>query len=87
MMKVEAAAILGDDGRIYSEPRPARHHDVIAAARMSGYGGSVAGLRQGFVLSDGRFATRADARIVADKAGQIIPGRTQASILTSEDMW
>lgn len=65
---VQAAAIMGDDGKVYSEPRPARHHDVIAAMRMKGYSGSVAGIRQGFLLSDGRFATRDAARIIAGDA-------------------
>lgn len=87
-LRVECAAIRADDGVIYSLPRPARHHDVIQHAREKGYTGLVSGDRQGFLLSDGRFAWRRPALHVATRAEQLIRKPTApAHGLFSEDVW
>ena len=86
-LRIKSAAIIGDDGKIYSAPRPARHHNIIAMMRTDGYIGSVSGHRQGFLLNDGSFVNREIGKIIAKNAGQIISGRTKSQILTSEDMW
>ena len=87
-LRVDCAAIRGDDGVIYSEARPGRHHDVIALARRLGYQGLVSGDRQGFLLSDGRFARRRRALHIAQRAGQLIREPTApAHGLFSEDVW
>lgn len=87
-LRVESAAIRGDDGNVYYLPRPARHHDVIQYMRDQGYEGFVSGDRQGFMLSDGRFAWRKPALAVARRAGQLIREATApAHGLFSEDVW
>jgi len=88
-LTVVAAAIMFD-GKIHSLPAPARHHDIIRQMHESG-------LRnfdryQGFVLSDGTFATRRRAFTVAMAAGQVThrrpgPGNYQGTQLLSEDVW
>jgi hypothetical protein len=86
-LRVDCAAIKGDDGNVYSLPRPARHHDVIQHMRDKGYTGFVSGDRQGFLLSDGRFTWRRPALRVAERAGQLIQKTAPAHLLFSEDLW
>jgi hypothetical protein len=87
-LRVDCAALRGDDGVIYSAARPARHHDVIEQARRLGYDGPVSGDRQGFLLSDGRFTWRKPALAVARRAGQLIREPTAPGHgLFSEDVW
>lgn len=83
---IVAAAIRTDDGRVWSLPQPQRHHDVIRVIRASGYEGPVGGERQGFVTSDGLFATRKAAAAIVRRAGQPIRGVIQGT-LTSENLW
>lgn len=83
-LKVVRAAIRDKNGVVYSVPVPGRHHNVIALMREKG----VSHLRidkQGFILSNGAFATRDEALVVARNANQVekIIGGT----LTSEDLW
>lgn len=87
-LRVECAAIKGDDGKVYSLPRPARHHHVIHHMRQQGYTGLVSGDRQGFLLSDGRFTWRRPALAVARRAEQLIREPTaEGHGLFSEDVW
>ena len=85
MLTVEAVAIVVDE-EVHSLPKPARHHDVIQKLAAEGRTLSIAG-EQGFLLSDGRFATRRQARVVAQRAKQILPGRMVGSVYTSEWVW
>lgn len=88
MLRVVAAAIRDDEGKVWSLPAPARHYQVIRFMRESGYVGGVNGPdQQGFLLSDGRFARRKAAGPVARKAGQLKDGKLIGSVLTSEDLW
>lgn len=87
MLKVDCVAIRDDYGRVWSLPRPARHHTVIIDMHNKGFNGRLSGDRQGFLLTDGSFATRARAKEIATEAGQLINGKTISNILTSEDLW
>lgn len=87
-LKVDSVAIRDVYGKVWSLPRPNRHHDVIRHMRESGYDGPVNGVdQQGFILSSGQFCRRKAALRVAEKAGQIKGSRTIANVLTSEDLW
>jgi hypothetical protein len=87
-LRVVAAAIRVDSGTIYSVPKPGRHHDVYRHMREQGEMGSGVGHRQGFILSDGSFVSRADALEIARRAGQLIREPTGPSTgLFSEDVW
>jgi len=81
------AAIRDDQGKVHSVPIPGRHHDVIRQMRASGYTGSVQGDRQGFLLSNGQFATREAAEPIARAADQLGRAKLIGSVLTSEDLW
>lgn len=74
------------DGKIYSLPKPNRHHDVI---RM--IGGISGPDVQGFVDEDGEFLTRKQAYALACVNGQLNrrpgPGHYQGPELYSEDLW
>lgn len=86
-LTVERAAIRTPDDVVHSLPRPARHHHVIAAIARSGAYPRRHGGEQGFVLSDGSFADRRRARLVAEQAGQLLPRDGGLAELYSEDVW
>lgn len=77
------------DGRVWSLPRPNRHHDVIrhiravtGAAYVDAYGKD-----QGFLDEDGTYLDRKQALEVARAAGQL---RTDVEVqdqLYSENVW
>jgi hypothetical protein len=84
---VERAALLGTDGTIYSLPQPARHHDVMRhMADVHGFE-NVHHLEQGFVLSVGRFCRRRPAKLIAERAGQLLERASGNERLFSEDVW
>lgn len=86
-LRVVAAAIIGYDGKPYSLPPPARHHDCIAYMHFElGHPRPISGV-QGFMLSDGRFARRKAARIVAKRANQLLERASKGDTLYSEDVW
>lgn len=85
MLKVVRAAIVDDFGGVHSVPIPGRHHNIIKQMREAGYIGSVR--QQGFLLNDGQFMNRDDAKLVAIKANQLKNGDTISATLTSEDLW
>jgi hypothetical protein len=60
MEKIESAAIRLD-GRVWSQPKPARHHDVIAFILKSVLGLHFVQGEQGFVTDTGRFVDRKEA--------------------------
>jgi len=70
---------------IVSAPPPARHHNLFAIMPDGPY---PTGDESGFLLSDGMFATREYAAVIAIAAGQVqasamtVPGK-----LFSEDLW
>lgn len=85
MLTVEAVAILGSNVKIWSLPKPARHHNVIKLMADSGEPIPICG-EQGFILNDGRFVGRKAAANVAIKAKQIESLKWPPN-LYSEDMW
>lgn len=93
-LRVEQAAILYDGGdvrKVYSLPPPARHHDVLhAMSREFGISQDTHGkdMEQGFILTDGGWARRARALMIAQLRGQLIREPTAPHIgLFSEDVW
>jgi hypothetical protein len=85
-LRVVAAAVQTSDGMIHVLPPPNRHHNIIHAL---GYAGIdlVGREEQGFLLSDGSFADRPQALVIARAAGQVLR-ETGAHIgLFSEDVW
>lgn len=99
--RIEFAAIMArGESEATTLPRPARHHDIIAALAARGFGpGDVGPSRQGFVTSTGRYVGREEAWRIAVAAGQLLPARTTDGMevrrtapapngsLYSEDVW
>ena len=84
--RIECAAILFK-GKVWSTPRPGRHHDVFQVMFAAGIP-EVHGETQGFMTSSGRFVRREPAMRIARKAGQILKEPTfQPRTLFSEDVW
>ena len=84
-----AAAVMTDDGVIHFMPPPNRHHHTVHALHRGSSGGEglvVARGEQGFVMSDGTFASRHQAGIFAREAGQIAELKWPP-LLYSEDLW
>lgn len=82
-LRVVAAAIRKENGQVFSVPAPGRHNDVI---REMGENFSQKD-EQGFLLNDGRFATRKAALNVALYSEQIKQAKWPAHGLFSEDLW
>lgn len=84
--KVECAAIR-QHGIIFRMARPARHGHLIRAMAQFGCSTPITG-EQGFVLDDGRFVTRKQAKRYALFAGQITQERYESGrVFCSEDLW
>jgi len=73
---------------IISAPPPARHHNIIHSLAALNQD-PIPPEDQGFLLSDGRFAPRSSAWIVAQMAGQFLPRAPTGptGTLFSEDLW
>ncbi len=82
-------AIRTADGVIHTMPRPARHGEIINRIWQR-YNDPKVG-EQGFLLSDGSFADRTEAIVIARAQGQIIPTPHRpagaSEFLFSEDCW
>jgi hypothetical protein len=85
---VECAAIINSDV-VFRMPRPARHHHLIRAMAQIGVPTPInATSAGGFVLTDGRFVTRRQAKRYAYAAGQITRERFESGrVFFSEDLW
>ena len=68
-------------------PKPLRHHNVAQGMTKMGVEQDMGTQEQGFLLSDGTFASRKDARFYAAYHKQILPGRGTLPELYSEDLW
>jgi len=88
---VVAAAIRkgGKEGLIFSLPRPNRHHNIIHAMHSLQEGLAKRDCEQGFLLTNGRFVSRAQALQFAYLAGQLKPENKvgNPTELYSEDLW
>lgn len=83
---IVGVAIMGKGNLICSLPRPNRHHHVIKAMVGSGMKKPIIGM-QGFILSNGAFVNREDAKVIATKAGQLLDRASKSSELFSECVW
>ena len=82
-MKITGVAIIYK-GILYSLDAPARHDEVIYKIHEETGDLDVYGT-QGFMADDGKFYNRFQARIIAQKAGQII--KPVYGELYSENLW
>lgn len=86
MLKVVAVAILAEDGTVFQMPPPYRHHNIIRM--MSDQGRSKRDMwDQGFVLSDGTYADRIEAKKIAVAANQLLERASKLNELFSECVW
>jgi hypothetical protein len=81
---IVAAAVLWKE-TIFTQPRPARHHDIVQAMTLMGLPKEPK-RHQGFLTDDGQFLNRIDAVAHALKAGQIQFLKWPPN-LYSEDLW
>lgn len=82
------AACIDTEGRVWSLPRPFRHHHVLRV--MHEHGAKQAEDNrdsQGFLDASGRYLRRPAALISAQMNGQLKNGRIISGVLTSEDLW
>jgi len=93
-LRVVAAAILWDNA-IYALPPPKRHHNVIHLIHESRQRWSdqkveplpYSAYEQGFLLNNGRFASRRAAAHIALRNGQVEKIAHPHHGLFSEDLW
>lgn len=85
---IVGVAIEVTPGRVFTLPRPYRHHHVIRVAADLGEKTPIIG-EQGFVTSTGRFVDRKEAGRIADANGQAnrTVGSHEGGDLYSEDLW
>lgn len=85
---LQCALCIGDT--VLTMPRPARHHVLLNEA-FDRFGAERIGpADQGFLLSDGSYAGRKRAFLVAWEAGQVFPRKPEGyngPDLFSEDLW
>lgn len=81
---IAGVAIRYEDGRVFSLPRPYRHHNLI---RMMAYLGEPIPINgdQGFVTNKGRWLRRIPARVLAISSAQVPVD--SSGPLFSEDVW
>ncbi len=82
---IHAVAIMQGD-ILYTLPKPARHHHVIAyiVAHVGKYNPNLG--EQGFITDSGHFVTREQAAMLALASGQVTK-LTDPPELFSEDVW
>jgi hypothetical protein len=82
-------------GKVWSLPRPYRHHHIIRVIMyLDGQFGDgeltavdTHGNDQGFLDEAGQYLTRKEAEARATLTGQIKNGKIIGGVLTSEDLW
>ena len=78
-------------GKVYSLPRPNRHHDIIQKIADENGVGIDGPDVQGFLDNEGNFLNRREAYIYAKECSQVLrkvePGMYDGSSLFSEDLW
>ena len=84
-MKITGSAIRSEGDSFYWLLKPNRHHNVIALMAECGEKTPISG-EQGFLLDNGEFIGRVEARELALKTGQCKNPRHQ-TLLFSEDLW
>lgn len=88
------AVAVRHSGRVFSLPRPNRHHHVLwmIADKFKLYYVDARGDDQGFLDDTGRYLTRREALAVATACGQLIrqelgSAGSKLGELYSEDLW
>jgi hypothetical protein len=92
---VAHAAIKLPDGSVWFVERPGRHSDVLkgiikALGESTGFGpDGLAFSEGGFLLTDGRFVDRVEAKRIALAAKQLLPGAdvTLTTPLRTDEVW
>jgi len=75
-----------DTDKLWSAPRPARHHNLIHTI-FKEIGRTVGSKHvQGFLTTTGRFVDRHEAFKIAKEVGQLSPD-DKGDTLISEDLW
>lgn len=86
--KIVGVAFLLPSGLLCTLPAPNRHHNLIRCLTEHGCKTPVTkNVTQGFVLDNGMFIGREDARKLAEKNGQLLETAGDHDILFSEDVW
>lgn len=85
METIEGVGIVVE-GKLYTLPRPNRHHHVIHLIYQE-TGEQVDTDSQGFVTSSGRYVEREEALEIARNAGQLLPCHFHKTQLFSESVW
>lgn len=85
-VKILCVAVIDGNGKVWSLPPPARHHDVIRAIHKAGAPFVQDPKLQGFIESSGRFVGRIEGALVALASGQIEALKWPPN-LYSEDLW
>ncbi len=85
---IRASAIVYD-GKVWTLPAPARHHDIKRHIVLTTGKGLSGPDRQGFVDDNGIYVGRVEAAVIAIAAGQLIVRieDIKAAGLFSEDVW
>jgi hypothetical protein len=73
-------------GKLYTLPRPNRHHHVIHKVYQE-TGIQVVTETQGFITSTGRYVLREEALVIATNASQLLPRHFHKTQLFSESVW
>ncbi len=85
METIEGVGIVVE-GKLYTLPRPNRHHHVIHLIYQE-TGEEVITDSQGFVTSSGRYVEREEALEIARNAGQLLPRHFHKTQLFSVSVW
>ena len=83
---IKQAAIRDDAGKVWTLPRPARHHNIVKLIYDSGSVKSSYLDGQGFILDNNVFVSRIEAAKIALSNGQCIKLIAPPN-LYSEDVW
>jgi hypothetical protein len=87
MTTIEHVAIMYE-GKLWSLPRPNRHHNIIRVIAACNGVGIKGPNVQGFLTDQGRFVDRKEALQIALAAGQVLnPDDVRGARLYSEDLW
>ena len=85
-MKIVSVAFKVKEGLILSIPAPARHHNIFRALEANDFPILRELEVQGFLLEDGNWISREDARKLAEETGQVTEFHTSFHLF-SEDLW
>jgi len=73
------------NGRLWTLPKPYRHHHLFKLTHADGVNHWE--VEQGFIDSDGVYKNRIDAKIIAIENNQLIEGHSLLPQLFSECLW